>query len=33
MNNESSPINLGAERKKFRKNINTVVLGIECVAF
>jgi hypothetical protein len=33
MNNESPPINLRAERKKFCENINTVVLGIKCVAF
>jgi hypothetical protein len=33
MNNESSPINLRAERKKFCKNINTAVLGMKFVAF
>jgi hypothetical protein len=33
MNNESPPINLGAERKKFFENINTVVIGIKCVTF
>jgi hypothetical protein len=33
MNNESPPINLRAEQKKFCENINMVVLGIKCVAF
>jgi hypothetical protein len=33
MNNESPPINLRAERKKFCENINTVVLGIKYVTF
>jgi hypothetical protein len=33
MNNESLPINLRAERKKFCENIDTVVLGIKCIAF
>jgi hypothetical protein len=33
MNNESFPINLQAKRKKFSENINTVVLGIQGVAF
>jgi hypothetical protein len=33
MNNDSPPINLRAERKKLCENINTVVLGIKCVAF
>jgi hypothetical protein len=33
MNNESSPINLRAERRNFSENINTVVLGIKCVPF
>jgi hypothetical protein len=33
MNNESPLINLRAERKKFCENINTIVLGIRCVAF
>jgi hypothetical protein len=33
MNNESPPINLRAERKKFCENINRVVLGIQSVAF
>jgi hypothetical protein len=32
MTNES-PINLRSERKKFCKNINTVVLGIQYAAF
>jgi hypothetical protein len=33
MNNESPPINLGAGRKKFCENIDTVVLGIKFIAF
>jgi hypothetical protein len=33
MNNESPPINLRAERKKFYENINIIVLGMKCVAF
>jgi hypothetical protein len=33
MNDKSPPINLRADRKKLRENINTVVLGIKCVAF
>jgi hypothetical protein len=33
MNNKFPPINLRAERRKFCENINTVVLGIKCVAF
>jgi hypothetical protein len=33
MNNGSSPINLWAEPEKFCENIDTVVLGIKCVAF
>jgi hypothetical protein len=33
MNNESPSINLRAERKKFYEDINTVVLGIQYVAF
>jgi hypothetical protein len=33
MNNKSLSINLGAEGKKFCKNINTVILGMKCVAF
>jgi hypothetical protein len=32
MDNESLPINL-SERKKFCENMNTVVLGIKCIAF
>jgi hypothetical protein len=33
INNESPPINLRAERKKFYENINTAVLGIKWVVF
>jgi hypothetical protein len=33
MNNEFSPINLRAERKKFCDNIDTVLLGMKYVAF
>jgi hypothetical protein len=33
MNNESPPINLRAEWKKFCEDIDTAVLGIKCVAF
>jgi hypothetical protein len=33
MKNGSPPINLRVERKNFRENITTVVLGIKCVAF
>jgi hypothetical protein len=33
MNNESAPINLRAEEKKFWEHINTIVLGIKYVAF
>jgi dihydroorotase-like cyclic amidohydrolase len=33
MNNESPPINLRAEWKKFCENMNTVALGIARVAF
>jgi hypothetical protein len=33
INNESPPINMLAEQKKFCETINTVVLTIECVAF
>jgi hypothetical protein len=32
MDNEWPPINLREEQKKFCENINTVVLGIKCVA-
>jgi hypothetical protein len=32
-NNKSHPIDPRAERKKFYENINTIVLGIKCVAF
>jgi hypothetical protein len=33
MNNESPPINVQAERKKFCENVDTVIFGIKCVAF
>jgi hypothetical protein len=33
MNNESPPIDLQGERKKFCLSINMVVLGIKCIAF
>jgi hypothetical protein len=33
MDNESPPISLLAGRKKFCENMNTVVLGIKCIAF
>jgi hypothetical protein len=33
MNNEPPPVHMQVERKKLCENINTVVLGIKCVAF
>jgi hypothetical protein len=33
MNNESLPVNLGADRNKLCENIRTVALGIKYVAF
>jgi hypothetical protein len=33
LKNESPPIDLRGERKKFSLSINMVVLGIKCIAF